>query len=87
MVGLAHASALDLVEQGITVNTVLPGGVATPGSIGAQGPAPDGPARRRPPLGMCEPRDIGAAVLFFASPGAARVTNQTLAVDGGWSVT
>lgn len=87
LVGLAHASALDLVEQGITVNTVLPGGVATPGSIGAQGPAPDGPAKRRPPLGMCEPRDIGAAVLFFASPGAARVTNQTLAVDGGWSLT
>jgi NAD(P)-dependent dehydrogenase (short-subunit alcohol dehydrogenase family) len=87
LVGLAHASALDLIEQGITVNTVLPGGVATPGSIGAQGPVPDGPARRRPPLGMCEPRDIGAAVLFFASPGAARVTNQTLAVDGGWSVT
>jgi NAD(P)-dependent dehydrogenase (short-subunit alcohol dehydrogenase family) len=87
LLGLAHASALDLVERGITVNTVLPGGVATPGAIGAQGPAPDGPAKRRPPLGMCEPRDIGAAVLFFASPGAARVTNQTLAVDGGWSVT
>lgn len=87
LVGLAHASALDLVEHGITVNTVLPGGVATPGAIGAEGPAPDGPARRWPPLGMCEPRDIGAAVLFFASPGAARVTNQTLAVDGGWSIT
>lgn len=87
LVGLAHASALDLIEHGVTVNTVLPGGVATPGSIGAQGPAPDGPARRRPPLGMCEPRDIGAAVLFFASPAAARVTNQTLAVDGGWSLT
>jgi NAD(P)-dependent dehydrogenase (short-subunit alcohol dehydrogenase family) len=87
LVGLAHASALDLVDQGITVNTVLPGGVATPGSIGAEGPAPDGPGKRRPPLGMCEPRDIGAAVLFFASPAAARVTNQILAVDGGWSLT
>lgn len=87
LVGLAHATALELIDQGITVNTVLPGGVATPGSIGAQGPAPDGPAKRRPPLGMCEPKDIGAAVLFFASPAAARVTNQTLAVDGGWSLT
>ena len=87
LLGLAHASALDLLEHHITVNIVMPGGVATPGSIGAQGPAPDGPAKRRPPLGMCEPRDIGAAVLFFASPGAARVTNQALAVDGGWSLT
>jgi NAD(P)-dependent dehydrogenase (short-subunit alcohol dehydrogenase family) len=36
---------------------------------------------------MCEPEDIGHAVLFFASPGAARITNQAIAVDGGWSVT
>lgn len=87
LIGLMHASALDLVEHRITVNTVLPGGVATPGSIAAAGPSPDGPGRRAPPLDLCEPRDIGAAVLFFASPGAARVTNQALAVDGGWSVT
>jgi NAD(P)-dependent dehydrogenase (short-subunit alcohol dehydrogenase family) len=86
MIGLMHGSALDLVEHGITVNTVLPGGVATPGAIHAAGPAPDGPARRRPPLGMCEPRDIGAAVLFLASPMARSITNQSFAVDGGWSV-
>jgi len=87
LLGLMRASALDLVEHGITVNTVLPGGVATPGAIGARGPAPDGPARRRPPLGMCTPRDIGAAVLFLASPMARAVTNQAFAVDGGWSLT
>jgi NAD(P)-dependent dehydrogenase (short-subunit alcohol dehydrogenase family) len=85
--GLTRACALDLVEHKITVNTVLPGGVATPGSMGAQGPRPEGPGCRPPPLGMCDPRDIGAAVRFFASPAAARVTNQTLAVDAGWSLT
>jgi len=84
---LSRASALELVEYGITVNTVLPGGVATPGAIAAKGPPVEGPARRRPPLGMCEPRDIGAAVLFFASPAARYITNQVLAVDGGFSVT
>ncbi|MCE7795279.1 SDR family oxidoreductase [Sphingobium sufflavum] len=87
LVGLMRASALELAEHAITVNMVLPGGVATPGAIHAQGPTPDGPARRRPPLGMCEPRDIGAAVLYFASPMARCVTNQSFAVDGGWSVT
>jgi NAD(P)-dependent dehydrogenase (short-subunit alcohol dehydrogenase family) len=87
LLGLSRASAFELVELAITVNTVLPGGVATPGAIGAKGPAAEGPARRRPPLGTCEPRDIGAAVLFFASPAARYVTNQTLTVDGGWSVT
>lgn len=83
---LSRASALDLVEHKITVNTVLPGGVATPGAINAKGPRPEGPAHRAPPLGLSEPRDIGAAVLFFATPAAHRITNQTLAVDAGWSL-
>jgi NAD(P)-dependent dehydrogenase (short-subunit alcohol dehydrogenase family) len=87
LLALSRASALELVEHGITVNTVLPGGVATPGAIAAKGPPPEGPARRRPPLGMCEPRDIGAAVLFFAVPAARYVTNQVLAVDAGFSIT
>jgi NAD(P)-dependent dehydrogenase (short-subunit alcohol dehydrogenase family) len=87
LAGLTWASALELVEHRITVNTVLPGGVATPGSIQAEGPRPVGPGTRPPPLGLSEPRDIGAAVLFFASPGAARITNQTVAVDAGWSLT
>jgi NAD(P)-dependent dehydrogenase (short-subunit alcohol dehydrogenase family) len=87
LLGLSRASAFELVDLSITVNSVLPGGVATPGAIGAKGPAAEGPARRRPPLGACEPRDIGAAVLFFASPAARYITNQVLTVDGGWSVT
>ena len=87
LLGLSRASAFELVDHAITVNAVLPGGVATPGAIAAKGPAAEGPARRRPPLGTCEPRDIGAAVLFFASPAARYITNQVLTVDGGWSVT
>ena len=71
LLALSRASAFELAEHAITVNTILPGGVATPGAIGAKGPPPEGPARRRPPLGMCEPRDMGAAVLFFASPPLA----------------
>jgi NAD(P)-dependent dehydrogenase (short-subunit alcohol dehydrogenase family) len=89
LLGFSRACAFELVEHGITVNTVLPGGVATPGAIGAgtKGPQAEGPGRRRPPLGICEPRDIGAAVLFFATPAARYITNQVLTVDGGWSVT
>ncbi len=86
LLGLARASALELVEHQITVNTVLPGGVATPGAIAAKGPEPLGPGRRSPPLGMCDARDIGAAVLFLVSPAARKITNEVIAVDGGWSV-
>jgi NAD(P)-dependent dehydrogenase (short-subunit alcohol dehydrogenase family) len=87
LLGLTRAAAMELCKNAITVNTILPGGVATPGAIGAKGPPPEGPGRRPPPLGMCEPRDIGAAVLFLVSPMARSITNQTFAVDGGWSVT
>ncbi|MYM64171.1 SDR family NAD(P)-dependent oxidoreductase [Pseudomaricurvus sp. HS19] len=87
LLGLSQATAFELAQHGITVNTVLPGGVATPGAIAATGPVPDGPARRAVPLGMCQGEDIAAAVLYFASPAAQRVTNQVLAVDGGFSVT
>jgi NAD(P)-dependent dehydrogenase (short-subunit alcohol dehydrogenase family) len=83
---LTSASALELAEHGITVNTVLPGGVATQGAMAAEGPPPVGPARRMPVFGLCDPRDIGAAVLFFATPAARLVTNQTLGVDGGFSI-
>lgn len=86
VLGLSWATAFELAEAGITVNTVLPGGVPTPGAINAKGPAPEGPATRMPPLGLCTPEDIAAAVLFFASPAAGKVTNQVLAVDGGFTI-
>lgn len=87
LAALTKASALELAEHAITVNTVLPGGVASPGAIGAKGPPAEGPARRMPALGMCEPADIAAAVLYFVSPAARFATNQVLCVDAGWSVT
>jgi NAD(P)-dependent dehydrogenase (short-subunit alcohol dehydrogenase family) len=86
LAALSRAAGFELAAHGITVNTVLPGGVLTPGGMAARGPAPEGPALRPPPLGFCEPRDIGAAVAFFASPQARYVTNQMLAVDAGWSL-
>jgi NAD(P)-dependent dehydrogenase (short-subunit alcohol dehydrogenase family) len=85
---LSRISAFELAEHGITVNTVLPGAVATPGAINAKGPAADGPARRALPLGrICDPADIAAAVYFFATPAARYITNQVVAVDAGFSVT
>jgi NAD(P)-dependent dehydrogenase (short-subunit alcohol dehydrogenase family) len=87
LLALSRASALELVDHRITVNTVLPGGVATPGAVAAKGPRPEGPGTRPPPLGLSEPRDIGAAVLFFATPAARTITNQVIAVDAGWSCT
>jgi NAD(P)-dependent dehydrogenase (short-subunit alcohol dehydrogenase family) len=36
---------------------------------------------------MSEPRDVAAAVLFFATPAARAITDQAIAVDGGYSLT
>lgn len=86
LAAFSQGAALELAPHGITVNTVLPGGAATPGAIHARGPKPEGPARRASPFGLCDGRDLGAAVLYFASPAAAKVTNQQLAVDAGFSI-
>ena len=86
LAAFSSGAALELAPHGITVNTVLPGGAATPGAIHAKGPRPEGPGHRPSPFGLCDGRDLGAAVLFFASPAAAKVTNQQLAVDAGFSI-
>jgi NAD(P)-dependent dehydrogenase (short-subunit alcohol dehydrogenase family) len=89
LLALSRASAFELAEHRITVNTLLPGGVLTPGTMSSTGPMRDGgPALRMPAFEtFCEPRDMGAAVLFYASVAARYVTNQVLAVDAGWSLT
>lgn len=86
LAALSLATAFELAEHAITVNTILPGAVITPGAINAKGPLSAGPATRQTPFGFQEPHEIGAAVLFFASAAARPVTNQVLAVDGGFSV-
>jgi len=86
LLGLTNAAALELAGHGITVNSVLPGGEITPGAMHATGPTPEGPALRMPPLGMSEPEDIGTAVLFLISSAANKISNQALAVEGGWTL-
>lgn len=87
LLALSSASAFELAEHGITVNTILPATVVTPGAIAAvAGPPLEGPAMRQAPFGFQQAREIGAAVLYFASEEARPVTNQVLAIDGGFSV-
>jgi NAD(P)-dependent dehydrogenase (short-subunit alcohol dehydrogenase family) len=84
LMALTRNAAFELAAHGITVNAVLPGGIATPGAMAATGPAVAGPALRPSPLGRCEPVDIAAAVVFLASPAARLITAQSLCVDAGF---
>jgi NAD(P)-dependent dehydrogenase (short-subunit alcohol dehydrogenase family) len=71
-------------RNGIRVNCICPGGVATP-------MIPDIPGAQRTmarinPLGrLAEPLDIAYAALFLASDEARYVTGVALPVDGGWT--
>ncbi|TDP89831.1 glucose 1-dehydrogenase/3-oxoacyl-[acyl-carrier protein] reductase [Leucobacter luti] len=83
----ARAAALELGPAGIRVNTVSPGLVDRPGLAEAW---PEGVASwlAHAPLGrLATAEDIGNACVLLGSDGAAFITGQDLAVDGGMLAT
>lgn len=82
--GFIRSAALELAREGITVNGVEPGMIATPAAANLGDVDHQEWLARRIPLGrLGRPEDIACAMLFLASDGAAYVTGQTLIVDGG----
>jgi 3alpha(or 20beta)-hydroxysteroid dehydrogenase len=83
--GLTKVAALELATDGIRVNAVLPGPIATPMVLRDDDPE----ARRRlgsTPLGrMGEPEEVAEVVCFLVSDRASFVTGAELTVDGGGS--
>jgi NAD(P)-dependent dehydrogenase (short-subunit alcohol dehydrogenase family) len=86
MVGLTRAWAREFGADGITVNCICPG--AFPTDAEKIHPDPEGYSRyileHQSLKRRGHPRDIAAAMLFFAGDGASFVTGQSLNVDGGW---
>ena len=82
--GLMRSAALELIRDGITVNAVQPGNVATPGIVGGFSPEfIQGMVDAIPAGRLAEPADIGWAVRFLASEEASYITGQTIVLDGG----
>jgi NAD(P)-dependent dehydrogenase (short-subunit alcohol dehydrogenase family) len=87
--GMTRAMATELSPQGIRVNCVAPGFIATDMSAKA---LDNDPARKqkvlsRTPMGkLGVPEDIADAVLFLASDTAKYITGVVLPVDGGNSI-
>ena len=84
--GLCRHVALEGARRQIRANVVAPGLVDTPlGRVATQGRPSR--ANTRIPLGrQATAWEIAAPVVFLLSDGAAYVTAQILAVDGGLSI-
>ena len=85
---LTKCLAIEWGKHNITVNTVAPTFISTPGTDAALAD----PAFRADVLERIAglhrigvPMDVAGAVVFLASPAASLITGHTLLIDGGWT--
>ena len=81
--------AREAARDGVTLNTLLPGRIATDRIIDTSGSreAAEASARETIPAGrLGDPADMGAAAAFLCSDRAGYITGTTLLVDGGLTV-
>lgn len=76
-------AAIELGPQGIRVNCVAPGAIATERTAAEAGDYAGTWARVTPLRRVGTPEDIAGPVVFLCSDAASFVTGQTLWVDGG----
>lgn len=78
--------AIELGPEGIRVNGIAPGAIATDINADVIDEIGEDQFREWIPLGRVgEPDDIGPAAVFLASAAARYLTGSTLVIDGGYS--
>ena len=93
VINFTHSVALELAEDGVRVNAVCPGNVATPIRTGVKdarwleridkvraAAVDDQPLPR-----MAEPEELAAAIAWLASDASSYVVGHAMVVDGGLS--
>jgi 3-oxoacyl-[acyl-carrier protein] reductase len=86
LIGLSKTLARELASRNITVNVVAPGFTETDMTSVLSDEVKKGALAMIPQGRMGSSGDIASAVAYFASPEAAYITGQVLAVDGGMSM-
>jgi 3-oxoacyl-[acyl-carrier protein] reductase len=86
VVGASKALAQEVASRGITVNCIAPGFIATPMTEVLSDDQKAGLNARIPAGRMGTPDEIGAGVLYLASPEAGYVTGAVLHINGGMAM-
>lgn len=82
---LVRNLVLELSPYNITINAVAPGAITNERNLRDDPNYATDWAGVVPMRRAGEPKDVAAAVLFYASDEAGWITGTTLVVDGGWT--
>lgn len=83
VIGLSKTLAKEYVRQGIRVNCILPGFIATPMAAAVPQRVMEKMIAAIPMRRVGRPEEVAEAVYFLASPASSYVTGTTLEVGGG----
>jgi 3-hydroxybutyrate dehydrogenase len=96
VVGMTKVAAIELANEGVTVNAICPGWVLTP-LVEKQlqdRAAKDGSTvekethafvtEKQPMAQFSTPEQVGALAVFLCSDAAKTITGAPLSIDGGW---
>ena len=86
VVGMTKSLAKELASRGVTVNAVAPGFIETDMTAALPEAARTAAQGSIPMNRLGGPEDVAKAAAFLAGDGAAYITGQVLAVDGGMSM-
>ncbi|MGO3151071.1 MAG: SDR family NAD(P)-dependent oxidoreductase [Galactobacter sp.] len=89
VIGMTRSAAFMYGPQGLRVNAVAPGGVATgipfPPNVSEAGSARLAPFQSAIPT-LATAEQLAASITFLLSEDSVNINGQVLASDGGWSV-
>jgi NAD(P)-dependent dehydrogenase (short-subunit alcohol dehydrogenase family) len=86
LIGFTKTLAREYAKKGVTVNAIAPGFIRTRMLDGVPEKVLQSLVDITPVGRLGEPMEVGASVLFLASPAASFVTGHVLDVNGGMAM-